>query len=91
MTKAELVAKIAEEAQITHAQAGKALQSFVSSLMSEVKNSGSLNIVGLGTFSVAKRQARTGINPRTKEPLQIPASNTVRFKCSKAFKDSVNS
>jgi DNA-binding protein HU-beta len=91
MTKAELVAKIAEEAQINQAQAGKALQSFISTVSEQVKETGSITIAGLGTFAVSKRAARSGINPRTKEPIKIPASNTVRFKCAKALKDTLNS
>ncbi|MDR2340149.1 MAG: HU family DNA-binding protein [Deltaproteobacteria bacterium] len=91
MTKAELVAKIAEEAHINQAQAGKALQSFIATVSEEVRGSGSITIAGLGTFAVSKRQARSGINPRTKEPIKIPASNTVRFKCAKALKDLLNS
>jgi DNA-binding protein HU-beta len=91
MTKAELVARIAEEAQINQAQAGKALQSFIATVSEQVKDSGSISISGLGTFAISRRQARSGINPRTKEPIKIPASNTVRFKCAKALKDALNS
>ncbi|MDR2611860.1 MAG: HU family DNA-binding protein [Deltaproteobacteria bacterium] len=90
MTKAELVARIAEEAQVTQTQANKALQSFINAVSEEVKGSGSINVTGLGTFSVSKRAARSGINPRTREPIKIPASYGVKFKCSKAIKDSLN-
>ncbi|MDR2353063.1 MAG: HU family DNA-binding protein [Deltaproteobacteria bacterium] len=91
MTKAELVARIAEEAHINQAQAGKALQSFIATVSEQVKDAGSINIAGLGTFAVSNRKARSGINPRTKEPIKIPASTTVRFKCAKALKESLNS
>ena len=91
MTKAELIDKIAEDAQINKAQANKALQSFIQAVSEQVKEPGSITIAGLGTFAVSRRQARSGINPRTKEPIRIPASNTVRFKCAKALKDSLNS
>ncbi|MDR2199620.1 MAG: HU family DNA-binding protein [Deltaproteobacteria bacterium] len=90
MTKAELVAKIAEEAQINNAQASRALQSLIAIVTEEVKKNGNIAIAGLGSFVVSKRQARSGINPRTKEPIKIPASNTVRFKVSKAIKDVLN-
>ncbi|MDR2459381.1 MAG: HU family DNA-binding protein [Deltaproteobacteria bacterium] len=90
MTKAELVAKIAEEAQISQAQANKALGSFISAVCHEVKDSGSISIAGLGSFSISKRAARTGINPRTREPIKIPASNSVKFKCAKALKEAIN-
>ncbi|MDR1164325.1 MAG: HU family DNA-binding protein [Deltaproteobacteria bacterium] len=90
MTKAELVAKIAEVANITQTQANKALQTIITAVSDEVKNDRSLNIAGLGTFSVSRRAARSGINPRTREAISIPASNSVKFKCSKALKDVVN-
>jgi DNA-binding protein HU-beta len=91
MTKAELVARIAEEASISHAQAGKALQSFINTIHDELKGAGSINIAGLGSFAITKRAARSGINPRTREPIKIPASNSVKFKCAKALKDHINS
>ncbi|MDR3154413.1 MAG: HU family DNA-binding protein [Deltaproteobacteria bacterium] len=90
MTKAELVAKIASEADVTQAQANRALKSFVSAVSDEVKTTGSINVTGLGTFTVAKRPARSGFNPRTREPIKIPASTSVRFKCSKSLKDALN-
>ena len=90
MTKSELVAKIAEEAHINQAQANKALQSFIATVSEQVKDPGTISISGLGTFVITRRQARSGINPRTKEPIKIPASNSVRFKCAKALKDSLN-
>jgi DNA-binding protein HU-beta len=90
MTKAELVAKIAEEAQLTQAQAGKALLSFVNAVSDEIRKSGSINITGFGVFAVSERSARTGINPRTRQPINIPSSRNVKFKCSKALKDSLN-
>jgi DNA-binding protein HU-beta len=90
MTKAELVARIAEEAQISQVQASKALQSFINTIYDEIKGPGSINIAGLGSFTISKRAARSGINPRTREPIKIPASNNVKFKCAKALKDSIN-
>ncbi|MDR2349506.1 MAG: HU family DNA-binding protein [Deltaproteobacteria bacterium] len=90
MTKAELVAKIAEEASISQAQANKALHSFVQNVCREVKTNGGISVAGLGSFSISKRAARTGINPRTREPIKIAACNSVRFKCAKALKDLVN-
>ncbi|MDR2405777.1 MAG: HU family DNA-binding protein [Deltaproteobacteria bacterium] len=91
MTKAELVARLAEDAHINQAQATKALQSFIATVTEQVKDTGAITIAGLGTFAVSRRKARSGINPRTKEPLKIPASNTVRFKCAKALKEYLNS
>jgi DNA-binding protein HU-beta len=90
MTKAELVAKIAEDAQLTQAQANRALQSLIDAVSAEIQSSGTINVTGLGTFSVSERSARSGINPRTREPIQIPYSKSVKFKCSKALKDALN-
>jgi DNA-binding protein HU-beta len=90
MTKAELVARIAEDSTITQAQANKALQSFIAAVSEEIKGSGSINVNGLGTFSVSERAARSGINPRTREPIKIPSSKSVKFKCAKALKDALN-
>ncbi|MDR3204555.1 MAG: HU family DNA-binding protein [Deltaproteobacteria bacterium] len=90
MTKAELVAKIAEDTDLTQAQATKALNSLLATMIEEIKDSGSINLAGLGSFTLITRAARTGFNPKTKEPLKIPASKSVKFKCSKTLKDSVN-
>jgi DNA-binding protein HU-beta len=90
MTKAELVAKIAEDAGLTQTQASKALNSLIDTLGFEVNTNGSLAIAGLGVFSVVTRSARPGINPRTKEPITIPATKNVKFKPAKALKDLVN-
>ncbi|MDR1871341.1 MAG: HU family DNA-binding protein [Deltaproteobacteria bacterium] len=91
MTKAELVAKIATEAKLTQAQSSRALNSLIESLASEIHDAGTMTLSGLGTFTVVSRAARSGVNPRTKEVINIPATNTVRFRCAKALKDLVNS
>ncbi|MDR1039110.1 MAG: HU family DNA-binding protein [Deltaproteobacteria bacterium] len=90
MTKAELVARIAEEAQLTQAQANKALLCLIAAVSEEIQASRPINVTGLGTFSVSERSARHGINPRTREPIKIPSSKSVKFKCSKALKDALN-
>ncbi|MDR1396069.1 MAG: HU family DNA-binding protein [Deltaproteobacteria bacterium] len=90
MTQAELVAKIAEEAKITKLQASQAVKTLVGSIAQEITNDSTLAITGLGSFSVGVRAARTCINPRTKEPLNVPAKKTVKFKCAKALKDALN-
>jgi DNA-binding protein HU-beta len=90
MTKAELVARIAEETKITQGQAATALTSLIKAVTDEVLGSGSITVAGLGTFSLVKRAERSGFNPRTKEPLRIPASQSVKFKVAKALKDAVN-
>ena len=90
MTKADLVKNIAEDAGITKAQAEAALESFVSSVTGALKQHEKVTLVGFGTFSVSKRDARTGRNPRTGEPLDIPASFTPKFKAGKNLKDAIN-
>ena len=90
MTKAELVAKIAEEVGVTKVQAEKTLAVIIGTVTNEVKVNDSMALPGLGTFSLLKRNARTGRNPQTGAEIEIPASKTVKFKCAKALKDSVN-
>ncbi|MDR0355735.1 MAG: HU family DNA-binding protein [Deltaproteobacteria bacterium] len=90
MTKAELVAKLAEDTEMTQTQASKVLNTLLSIITDEIKDSGSISLAGLGSFSCVDRAERKGFNPLTKEPIMIPASRTVKFKPAKALKDSVN-
>ena len=90
MNKSELVAKIAEGAELTKVQAEKALNSFIAATTAALKAGDKIALVGFGTFSVSKRAARTGKNPSNGEKINIPAANTPRFKAGKALKDSVN-
>jgi len=89
MTKAELVAAIAGDAGITKAQATRALDSYIDNVAKELKKNGKLGLVGFGTFSVAKRKARTGRNPQTGAKIQIKAKNVIKFKPGKALADKV--
>jgi len=89
MTKAELIAAIAGDAGITKAQAARALDSYIDNVTAELKKNGKLGLVGFGTFSVAKRQARTGRNPQTGEAIQIKAKNVIKFKAGKALSEKV--
>ncbi len=89
MTKAELVAAIAGDAGITKVQATKALDSYIENVTKELKTSGKMGLVGFGTFSVAKRKARTGRNPQTGAEIQINAKNVVKFKAGKTLADKV--
>jgi len=90
MNKAELVAKLADDAGISKTQANAALDSFVEAVTKTLKGGGKVTLVGFGTFSVTKRAARTGRNPQTGETIKIPAAKTVKFSAGKAFKDAVN-
>lgn len=83
MNKAELVAKIAEDAGISKTQANDALDSFVDAVTKTLKSGDKVTLVGFGTFSVSKRQARTGRNPQTGETIKIKAKKVARFKAGK--------
>ena len=90
MTKADLVAHVASNAGIKRSDADAAVASLLDGVSSALSNGDKVTLVGFGTFSVAHRNARKGLNPRTKQTINIPASNTVRFKAGKSLKDSVN-
>ena len=91
MTKAELIAVMAEGADVTKAAAAKALEAFTGAVGKELKGkSGKLGLVGFGTFSVVKRKAREGRNPQTGKKIKIAAKKVVKFKAGKALADKVN-
>jgi len=90
MNKGELVAKIAEGADITKASAGRALDSFIDSVTAELAGGGDVALVGFGTYKVNDRAARVGRNPQTGAEIQIAAAKVPAFKAGKALKDAVN-
>lgn len=89
-TKAELVSAIADKAGINKTQAKDALEAFIDAVTASLKKGDEVRLVGFGTFSVAKRKASTGRNPRTGEPMKIKASSQPKFKPGKGLKDAVN-
>jgi DNA-binding protein HU-beta len=89
MTKAELVEKMAEDADVSKAAAEKCFKSFVDAVIKSVKKGNKFALVGFGTFSVSKRKARTGRNPRTGATIKIAARKVPKFSAGKAFKDAV--
>ena len=89
MTKAELIEKMAGDADISKAAAGKSLDAMVDAVVKSVKKGNKVTLVGFGTFSATKRKARTGRNPRTGETIKIKASKAPKFTAGKAFKDAV--
>ena len=91
MTKAELIAQIATDSELTKVQAQSALESVIASIFKTLKKETRLPIFGLGVFEVVKRQKRKGRNPRTGETLTIKGHKVVRFRPAKALKDAVNS
>lgn len=90
MTKADLVEKIATKAGMTKVDTERTLNIVLESIQESLVSDQKLTLVGFGTFSVEKRQARQGRNPRTGDPIDIPASNVVKFKPGKMLKESIN-
>lgn len=80
MNKAELIDVIAEESGLSKVDSKKALNGMLTAVANELKNGGKVTLVGHGTYQVIEKSARTGINPRTRKPLQIPAKKVVKFK-----------
>ncbi|MBD3234187.1 MAG: DNA-binding protein HU [candidate division Zixibacteria bacterium] len=88
--KEQLIDKIAADAEITKKQAKTAMESMLEGIKGNLKKGNKITFVGFGTFSVSKRKARTGRNPRTGEPLKIRASKVATFKPGKGLKDALN-
>ena len=91
MNKGEFIDAVAEAAGMSKVDAGRAVEAVVSTVTKTLKNGDSIALVGFGTFEVRNRAERTGRNPKTKEPITIPASQAAAFKPGKALKDAVNS
>jgi DNA-binding protein HU-beta len=89
MNKSQMIDHIAKSADISKAAATRALDAMVGAVKGTLKKNGSVTLVGFGTFRVAKRKARTGRNPRTNQPLKIPAAKVPKFTPGKALKDAV--
>ena len=90
MNKTELIAAVAEKAELSKKDAEKAVKAFTDVVSEELVNGGKIQLVGFGTFEVSERAAREGRNPKSGEVMNIPASNTPKFKAGKALKDMVN-
>ena len=90
MNKSELIERMASDADISKAAAERALESFTTSVQSTLKKGGSVTLVGFGSWSVTKRAARTGRNPQTGEPVEIPERMAVKFAAGKALEDWIN-
>lgn len=90
MKKADLVAHIANYAGLSKKDAESALNGFMTGVEKALKQDGSVQLVGFGTFSISHRKATTGRNPRTGATIQIPARKAVRFKVGKKLNQSIN-
>ncbi|MDD3402322.1 MAG: HU family DNA-binding protein [Hespellia sp.] len=90
MNKTELVAAIAEKAELSKKDSEKALKAFVDVVTAQLKKDDKVQLVGFGTFEVSKRAAREGRNPQTGKTMKIAACSAPKFKAGKALKDAVN-
>ena len=90
MNKNDLVAAVAESTGLSKTDAAGAVDAVFDSITGSLKGGTEVRLVGFGTFSVSRRKATTGRNPRTGETIQIKASNQPKFKAGKALKDAVN-
>jgi len=90
MNKSELIDAVATAADITKADAGRAIDATVAAITDTLSKGDSLSLIGFGTFSISHRAARAGRNPRTGETIQIKAAKLPKFKAGKALKDAVN-
>ena len=89
MTKAELIEKMAKDAKVTKAAAGKAMDSFVDGVKKALKKGDKVTLIGFGTFSVVQRKARKGRNPQTGKEIKIAARKAPKFSAGKALKTAV--
>ncbi len=88
-SKNDIICLVADKAGLSKADAGRAVDAVLDSITDCLKNGEAVNFVGFGSFVARPRAARTGLNPQTKEQIQIPASTVPAFKAGKALKDAV--
>ena len=90
MNKTELIAAIAEQAEISKKDSEKALKAFIDVITDQLKKGDKVQLVGFGTFEVSERAAREGRNPQTGKTMKIAACKAPKFKAGKALKDAIN-
>lgn len=90
MNKLEIVKVIAEKSGLTQKEVAGVVDTMIDTIISELKRGEEVNIAGFGKFVVKKRAARTSINPRTKQAINVPASKAPTFRAGKQFKEAVN-
>ena len=81
---------MANATNLNQTQSAEALQAFIDTVKSQLRSGSEVKIIGFGTFKISRRKATTGRNPRTGEPINIPASNQPKFSAGKALKEGVN-
>ncbi|MDR0429383.1 MAG: HU family DNA-binding protein [Tannerellaceae bacterium] len=80
MNKTEFISAVAEKSGLSKADAKKAVEAFVETVSTELQSGGKVALLGFGSFSVAEKAARKGVNPKNKQPIDIPARKAVKFK-----------
>jgi DNA-binding protein HU-beta len=90
MNKQELIAAVAEQTGLARNDAAKAVESLIETIIAQLKKGEEVRMVGFGNFSVSRRKASIGRNPRTGEPMNIKATSQPKFRPGKVLKDSVN-
>ena len=90
MNKKELIGYISKSTDLSTPQAEKALNGFLGAITKSLRKKEKVSLVGFGTFSTSKREARTGRNPQTGQSIKIPSKTVVKFKAGKAIGDEVN-
>lgn len=89
MNKSELISAVAAEAGLSKVDAKKAIEAFVSTVTNTLANGDKVALIGFGTFSVTEKSARTGINPATKQTINIPAKKVAKFKAGAELNDKI--
>ena len=89
MTREEIIQKMAKDAKLSKAQANRALKSMIDGITGSLKKGNKVSFVGFGTFTVTKRKARTGRNPKTGEAIKIAAAKVPKFKPGKQLKSAI--
>ena len=90
MNKQELIAVVADQTGLARADTARVVEGFLDTITTQLKKGGEVRLVGFGNFSVSRRKASTGRNPRTGEPMNIKATSQPKFRPGKGLKDSVN-
>ena len=90
MNKQELIAVVADQTGLARADTARVVEGLLETIMTQLKKGGEVRLVGFGNFSVSRRKASTGRNPRTGEPMNIKATSQPKFRPGKGLKDSVN-
>ncbi len=90
MTKTDLINLLAKDLGITKVQAGKSIDSILSGMKGALAKGEDVQLIGFGSFTAAKRAARTGRNPQTGQSIKIPAKTVPKFRAGKALKDALN-